>query len=119
MGRHDHALTIDRCIDLQRRTALYLFVPRWIPMKYREAQTDFFGKRGVSWHITVVSRKKKQMNDMNITDESDDPSDYMDQSSSPSDDSDNQSFDRSSAGKLIYGGLTWVISCNREIEHFP
>ena len=85
-------------------------------MKYREAQTDFFGKRGISWHITVVSRKKKQTNDMNFTDESDDPSDHIDQSNSPFDDSDKQSIGRSSAGKLIYGGLIWMISCNREIE---
>lgn len=38
----------------------YLVSPfRWIPVKYREAQTNFFGKRGITWHITVVSRKKK------------------------------------------------------------
>ncbi len=29
-------------------------------MKYREDQSNFFGKRGITWHITVVSRKKKE-----------------------------------------------------------
>ena len=84
-------------------------------MKYREAQTDFFGKRGISWHITVVSRKKKQTNDMNFTDESDDPSDHIDQSNSPFDDSDKQSIGRSSAGKLIYVWVSWATSVNRKM----
>ena len=26
--------------------------------KYRETQSDWFGKRGISWHISVVVRKK-------------------------------------------------------------
>lgn len=29
-------------------------------MKYREAQNDFYGKRGVTWHVTVVTRRKEQ-----------------------------------------------------------
>jgi hypothetical protein len=45
-----------------------LLSSRWIPAKYREAQNDFFGKRGVTWHITVISRKKKQdSNGINMT----------------------------------------------------
>lgn len=27
---------------------------KFIPQKYRESQTDWFGKRGISWHISVV-----------------------------------------------------------------
>ena len=33
------------------------FAMKFIPVKYREAQKDFFGKRGLSWHVTVVLRK--------------------------------------------------------------
>lgn len=28
-----------------------------LPQKYRESQTDWFAKRGISWHISVVARK--------------------------------------------------------------
>ena len=27
---------------------------KFLPQKYRETQTDWFGKRGISWHISVV-----------------------------------------------------------------
>lgn len=29
---------------------------KFIPRKYREGQSDWYGKRGISWHITVVLR---------------------------------------------------------------
>ena len=32
---------------------------KFVPQSHRESQTDWFGKRGISWHITVVARKKK------------------------------------------------------------
>ena len=31
---------------------------KFLPRKYRESQSDWFGKRGISWHISVVARKK-------------------------------------------------------------
>ena len=31
---------------------------KFLPLKYRETQSDWFGKRGISWHISVVARKK-------------------------------------------------------------
>ena len=31
---------------------------KFLPQKYRESQSDWFGKRGISWHISVVVRKK-------------------------------------------------------------
>ena len=31
---------------------------KFLPVKSREAQSDFFGKRGISWHITVVMKNK-------------------------------------------------------------
>lgn len=30
---------------------------KFLPQKYRESQTDWFAKRGISWHISVVARK--------------------------------------------------------------
>ena len=34
------------------------FAMKFLPAEYREAQSDFFGKRGISWHILVCTRKK-------------------------------------------------------------
>ena len=39
---------------------------KFLPVKSREPQSEFFGKRGISWHITVVMR-----NDIDIKDEND------------------------------------------------
>ena len=33
------------------------FAMKFLPMQFREAQNDFFGKRGLSWHITIVLRR--------------------------------------------------------------
>ena len=30
---------------------------KFLPTKYRESQADWFGKQGLSWHISVVARK--------------------------------------------------------------
>ena len=30
---------------------------KFLPRKYRESQTDWFGKRGISWHLTVATRR--------------------------------------------------------------
>ena len=30
---------------------------KWLPQRYRETQADWFGKRGISWHVSVVVRK--------------------------------------------------------------
>lgn len=33
------------------------FAMKFIPAQYRETQKEFFGKRGISWHITVCQTK--------------------------------------------------------------
>lgn len=32
---------------------------KFLPQKYRESQSDWFGKRGISWHISVVYWKRE------------------------------------------------------------
>ena len=34
---------------------------KFLPQKYRETQADWFAKRGISWHISVVVRKLAEM----------------------------------------------------------
>ena len=43
---------------LSENTALIVQDLRFLAAEYREAQSDFFGKRGISWHILVCTRKK-------------------------------------------------------------
>ena len=31
---------------------------KFLPQRYRESQADWFAKRGISWHIIVIVRKK-------------------------------------------------------------
>ena len=31
---------------------------KFLPRKYRESQSDWYGKRGISWHISVVVRRR-------------------------------------------------------------
>ena len=33
---------------------------KFLPRKYRESQSDWFCKRGLSWHITVATRRQSQ-----------------------------------------------------------
>ena len=33
------------------------FAMKFMPVQYREAQSDFFGKRGLPWHVSVCHRK--------------------------------------------------------------
>lgn len=33
------------------------FAMKFMPLQYREAQSEFFGKRGISWHVSVCHRK--------------------------------------------------------------
>ncbi|XP_020608740.1 uncharacterized protein LOC110047346 [Orbicella faveolata] len=35
------------------------WVMKFLPQRYRESQTEWFGKRGLSWHMSVVYRQKE------------------------------------------------------------
>jgi hypothetical protein len=32
---------------------------KFLPQKYRETQADWFGKRGISWHVSVITRRSQ------------------------------------------------------------
>lgn len=56
--RQDRART--DCLNLIDEATVLLtqdWAMKFLPTKYRESQSDWFGKRGLSWHITVVARK--------------------------------------------------------------
>ena len=44
---------------LDERTVLLIndWAMKFIPQKYRESQADWFGKKGITWHISVAYRK--------------------------------------------------------------
>ena len=58
--RQDKART-DILLDLDETSVLITqdWAMKFLPQKYRESQSDWFGKRGISWHISVVAWKKQ------------------------------------------------------------
>ena len=47
-------------IDKLDKTSVLLVLDwamKYLPKRFRESQTDWFGKRGLPWHITVATRK--------------------------------------------------------------
>ena len=57
--RQDKART--DILDTLDESSLFItqdWAMKLLPQKYRESQSDWFGKRGISWHISVVVRKK-------------------------------------------------------------
>ena len=59
--RQDQA-RFDALDFLDEQTVLMVndWAMKFIPQKYRESQADWFGKRGISWHISVAYRKVDQ-----------------------------------------------------------
>ena len=50
-------------IDLLKEDTIFVtqdWAMNFLPQKYRETQADWFGKRGISWHISVVVRRSKE-----------------------------------------------------------
>ena len=39
---------------------------KFLPRKYCESQTDWFGKRGISWHLTVATRRMAPDQDLGM-----------------------------------------------------
>lgn len=58
--RQDTARTV--CLSALDETTVLItqdWAMKFLPLKYRETQTDWYAKRGISWHISVVARKMK------------------------------------------------------------
>ena len=65
----------------QESTLLVLdWAMKFLPRKFRESQSDWFGKRGISWHLTVATRKNKDGENEMVTFVDDDSSDSDDES---------------------------------------
>lgn len=48
-------------LDVLDETSVFIIADwamKWLPTRYREAQRDFFGKRGLPWHVTYAIRVK-------------------------------------------------------------
>ena len=51
-------------IETLGNNAVYIYMDwamKWLSQKYRESQSDFFGKHCLSWHISVVVCKNEQL----------------------------------------------------------
>lgn len=56
--RQDKARTV--CLNALNETTVLItqdWAMKFLPVKYRESQSDWFAKRGISWHISVIARK--------------------------------------------------------------
>ena len=60
MVHQDRART-DIIDSLQEDSVLITqdFAKKFLLTQYRETQADFFGKRGISWHLTVCQSKQR------------------------------------------------------------
>ncbi|CAF1490257.1 unnamed protein product, partial [Rotaria sordida] len=69
----------ENLVDKLSNDEIYLnldWAMKFLPIKSREPQSEFFGKRGISWHITVVMKNDATVeNENNISDEDNDVSD--------------------------------------------
>ena len=56
---HQDQARLDVVDALDSETVLVVndWAMKFLPQRYRESQTDWFGKRGISWHISVVYRR--------------------------------------------------------------
>ena len=58
--RQDTARTA--CLSALDETSVLItqdWAMKFLPLKYRENQSDWYGKRGISWHISVIARKMR------------------------------------------------------------
>lgn len=58
--RQDTARTA--CLSALNETSVLItqdWAMKFLPLKYRENQSDWYGKRGISWHISVIARKMR------------------------------------------------------------
>ncbi|KXJ05237.1 uncharacterized protein LOC114574926, partial [Exaiptasia diaphana] len=60
---------LDIINNLGQESALLVldWAMKFLPRKFRESQSDWFGKRGISWHITVAARRNDEGNITMVT----------------------------------------------------
>ena len=56
---HQHQARLDVIDALDSETVFVVndWAMKFLPQRYRESRTDWIGKRGISWHISVVYRR--------------------------------------------------------------
>jgi len=56
---HQDQARLDVIAALNNETVFIVndWAMKFLPQRYRESQTDWFGKRGISWHISVAYRR--------------------------------------------------------------
>ena len=59
---HQDLARVDVLESLDDTSALVVqdWAMKYLPRKYRESQSDWFAKRGISWHISVAFRKENE-----------------------------------------------------------
>lgn len=56
VNQDEARLDVLRNLDTYSVLLVLDWAMKYLPRKYRESQTDWFGKRGISWHITTATR---------------------------------------------------------------
>ena len=59
MNQDEARLDVLKNLDAQSVLLVLDWAMKYLPRKYRESQSDWFGKRGISWHITTATRKSE------------------------------------------------------------
>ena len=60
--RQDAARTV--CLSALNESTVLItqdWAMKFLPMKYRETQSNWYAKRGISWHLSVTARKRNGM----------------------------------------------------------
>ena len=57
INQDEARLDIIKALDNTSVLVVLDWAMKFIPRKYRESQADWFGKRGLSWHISVAMKK--------------------------------------------------------------
>ena len=57
INQDEARLNIQRSLDNTAVLVTLDWAMKFVPRKFRESQADWFGKRGISWHISVAIRQ--------------------------------------------------------------
>ena len=59
MNQDEARINVMQKLDENTTLLVLDWAMKYLPRKFRESQSDWFGKRGIPWHITVAIRKSK------------------------------------------------------------